>query len=129
MGRFNKYEQSSQSRGRPYKIHPIWQGIGCILLILIPILSYAGAVLLVEQNMDQHWLPAPIMLMQTVNIPFLDMAVPHLYANLVVAVILALIGFAVVTMLYGALYSATGPSRYGPLDAHPDEFRPRKRRR
>ncbi len=129
MGRFNKYERSSQSTERPYKIHPIWQGIGCLLLILIPIISYAGAVLLVDENVNQNWLPAPTALMQTVNVPVLDMSVPHLFANLVVAALLALIGFAAVTVLYGVLYSVMGPSRYGPLDAHPDEFRPRKRRR
>jgi len=92
-------------------------------------LSYAGAVILVNENLTQHWLPAPALLLQTVVIPVAGIAVPHLYANLVVAFLLALIGFAVVTMIYSVMYSAIAPSRYGPLDAPPDDFRPRKRRR
>ena len=129
MGRFNKYEHSAQATARPYKVHPVWQGIGCLLLILIPLLSYAGAVLLVNENLTRHWVPAPALLLQTVAIPVIGLRVPHLYANLLTAFLLALIGFAVVTMFYSIMYSALGPSRYGPLDAHPDEFRPRKRRR
>lgn len=129
MGRFNKYEHQGRSKPRPYKVHPIWQGIGCLMLIVIPILSYAGAVLLVEENMTRHWLPAPAVLMQTVFIPVVGISVQHLYANLLAAFLLALCGFAILTMIYGMLYGAIGPSRYGPLDTHPDEFRPRKRRR
>ena len=129
MGRFNKYEHQREIKPRPNTVHPIWQGIGCLLLILIPILSYAGAVILVNENLTQHWLPAPALLLQTVVIPVAGIAVPHLYANLVVAFLLALIGFAVVTMIYSVMYSAIAPSRYGPLDAPPDDFRPRKRRR
>jgi len=129
MGRYNKYEQQRQAGPKTNQIHPIWQGIGCLLLIIIPVISYAGAVVLVNENLNRHWLPAPSMLLQTVTIPVLDIDVPHLYANLVVALLLALLGFALVTMMYAALYSAVGPSRYGPLDAPPDEFRSRRRRR
>jgi hypothetical protein len=129
MGRFSQYDQNSKGMPRTNKVHPIWQGIGCLMLIAIPILSYAGAVLLVEENMTRHWLPAPSELLQTVFIPVAGVSVPHLYANLLVAFLLALLGFTILTMAYGALYSAIGPSRYGPLDAHPNEFRERKRRR
>lgn len=129
MGRFNKYEQQRQLKPLPRTVHPIWQGIGCLLLILIPVMSYAGADVLVKANLTQHWVPAPASLLQTVVVPVAGVAVPHLYANLVVALLLALIGFAVVTMIYSLLYGAIAPSRYGPLDAPPDEFRPRKRRR
>jgi energy-converting hydrogenase Eha subunit E len=129
MGRFNKYEHQRQVQPDARSVHPIWQGIGCLLLILIPILSYAGADLLVNENLNQHWVPAPVVLLQTVEVPVVGIAVPHLYANLLVALLLALIGFAAVTMIYSVMYSAMAPSRYGPLDAPPDEFRPRKRRR
>lgn len=30
----------------PWRVHPIWRGIGCLLLILIPIISYGLAELL-----------------------------------------------------------------------------------
>jgi hypothetical protein len=129
MGRNFQHDQNSRGMPRDNKVHPIWQGIGCLMLIAIPILSYAGAVLLVEENMTRHWLPAPSELLQTVFIPVAGVSVPHLYANLLVAFLLALLGFTILTMAYGALYSAIGPSRYGPLDAHPNEFRERKRRR
>lgn len=32
----------------PWRVHPIWRGIGCLLLILIPIISYGLAEVLLE---------------------------------------------------------------------------------
>ena len=129
MGRYNKYESQGQGPAHPKKVHPIWQGIGCLLLILIPIMSYAGAVILVNENLSRHWVPAPALLLQTVYIPVVGIAVPHLFANLVTGALLALLGFGFVTILYSLLYGAIGPSRFGPLDARPDEYRSHKRRR
>ncbi len=53
------------------------------MIILVPILSYMGAVILVDLNIVESWVPSPAVLMQTVTIPIVDVPVLHLYANLV----------------------------------------------
>ena len=132
MTRYDNYNPRARMPKRPYSVHPIWRGIGCFMMILIPVLAYAAAVLLVEENSRQCWLPMPRQLAQTIAIPMLG-NVPHLLANLVVALALSLVGFGVFTALYSLFFSLVGPSRFGPLDAPPvrredrmmDTYRPR----
>ncbi|MDD5467646.1 MAG: hypothetical protein PHS96_07550 [Anaerolineales bacterium] len=119
MSKYYSYSRQAPPKPRPWKIHPIWRGIGCIMFLLIPILSYAGAILLVEANTKQRWVPATTRIMRSVTVPGLG-AVEHLYANLMVTLVLMLVGFAGVVALYTLVFSIFGPSSLGPLDAPPE---------
>ena len=33
---------------RPWKVHPVWRGIGCFMAILIPIMAWAGAIVMIS---------------------------------------------------------------------------------
>jgi hypothetical protein len=125
MGKYDKFNPTVHAAERPWEIHPIWRGIGCLMGVLIPIIAYAASVLLVEANMTEGWVPAPFELIQTVEVPMIG-PVEHLFANLIVTVLLSLVGFGLLTILYSILYSVVGPPRYGPLDAPPQK--PRRRR-
>ncbi|MEJ2597403.1 MAG: hypothetical protein P8Z00_03675 [Anaerolineales bacterium] len=116
MGYQQQYRRSQprQQQG----VHPIWRGIGCFLMILIPIMSYAGAEILIEQNSSAHWVAVPVELARTVPVPMLG-NVPHFYATLVVMILLMVLGFGVLTVVFAFFWSAVGPSKYGPLDARP----------
>lgn len=101
MGFYERYTK----RGPDEKegIHPVWRGIGFILMGLIAVMSYAGANLLVEANKTRGWIEVP---------PGIQGGVawaPDLYAELVVAFFLALIGFSVVTIVYSFIYQLTRP--------------------
>lgn len=128
MSKYMKYNDRSRMAERPWKIHPIWRGIGCLLMLMIPVMAYAGAVVLVRENSQNKWLPMPAELMQTVNIPYLG-DVKAFFAVLIVTVLLMIIGFGVVTILYSLIYSAFGPPRLGPLDAPPVRTSPARRKR
>jgi hypothetical protein len=95
-------------------------------MILIPIIAFAGAVLLVQANLEQRWLPTPYQLAQPVVLPYFG-RVNYLYAYLLVAVVLSLIGFALLSLVYALIYSMVGPPQYGPVDSPP--VRHQKRRR
>lgn len=128
MAKYDKYNMRSRMAERPWKIHPIWRGIGCLLLILIPIMAYAGAVILVQANAEQHWLPMPRELTQTVELPILG-GFKQFYAIAIVTVLLIIIGYGLITFIYSLLYSAVGPPQLGPLDAPPIRRSPPKRQR
>lgn len=128
MSKYMKYNDRSRMAERPWKIHPIWRGIGCILMLVIPVIAYAGAVVLVRENSQQKWLPMPAELMQTVNLPFVG-DVKNFLAVAIVTVLLMIIGFGFVTIIYSMIYSAFGPPRLGPLDAPPIRTSPAKRKR
>ncbi len=118
MTRYDKFNRRASMLDRPWKIHPIWRGIGCIMMVIIPIMAYAGAVLLVQENMRQGWLPMPRDLARTITIPMLG-SYPNLLAYLVVALTLSVVGFGVYTAIYALLNAIVGPSRFGPLDVPP----------
>jgi amino acid permease len=127
MGKYEKYSMQSRAADSPWTIHPIWRGIGCVLIVLIPFLAYGGAVLLVQANQEQKWAPVPGQLSQAVEIPYLG-SFDNLFITLLVTVVLILVGYALITVIYTLLMSVLGPPRYGEMDA-PPQRRSGKRRR
>ncbi len=117
MGKYS-YNRRATIPPRPWTIHPIWRGIGCLMMILIPIMSYAGATLIVQANIKQRWVPMPVELARTINVPFIG-DVRYLLAILAVAVFLMLVGFGILTAVYSLVYRVLGPPQYGPLDSPP----------
>jgi len=118
MTKFDQYSARSRAPKRPWTVHPIWRGIGCLMMILIPVMSYAASVLIVQEDLKQGWLPVPVEFSRAITIPYFG-NVPYLLANLLVAVVLSLIGFGIFTAFYSLIYSILGPSQYGPLDSPP----------
>jgi len=137
MGHSRSFQVSSQEEARPWKVHPIWRGFGCVMILIIPIMSYAGASLLIQMNTEQNWgFPIPYEFSRTVEvnipspvaeIPSLYWSVPNLYANLMLGFLLMLIGFGLLMVFYAVIYSMMGPSRLGPLDAKPVRSTPKKK--
>ena len=122
---------------RAWKIHPIWRGIGCFFILLVPIMSYAGADLFIRYN---RWFPLPNDLLQPIllpysNLPQLDGWIAMLngylgrliYAHLFFTVVFIFLGFGVFSVLYSFLYRFVGPPRYGRFDSPP--LKPDRRRR
>ena len=128
MTKYDKFSSQSRAAKRPWEIHPVWQGIGCVLMVIVPIMAYAAAVLIVEANIEQGWLPMPVELVRPVDILEFGM-VDHFFANLMVAALLSILIFTVMFAVYSLLYRMVGPSRYGPMDAPPEDYRWRKGKR
>jgi len=62
--------------------------------LLVPIISYAGAVILVNMNMEASWVAVIGCFYADCCRSVVWIAVPHLYANLMVTGILILVGYA-----------------------------------
>jgi hypothetical protein len=115
----SKYDPTYQPKSRRSilpPVHPVWRGIGCILLILLPILSFAGAKILVQANFKQRWVQVPTELLGSFTVPVVGRVI---YADLAVAVGLIVVGFAILTVVYAIIYRFLGIPRYGPLDSPP----------
>ena len=124
-----KYEK--EQKQRPWKIHPVWRGIGCFMAILIPVMAWAGAAVLIQ---DEALFKTPDSLTQPVIIRFTQYRFVNdviqwlnlnlggrglTYAQLVYWVVLMLVGFLLLVILYGIIYRLIGPPKYGPLDSPP----------
>jgi len=54
-----KYSFASRQTSRPRReVHPVMRGIGCIMIILVPLLAFGSAVLLVNYGAAHGW-PIP----------------------------------------------------------------------
>jgi len=120
MSKYKIYEQPRKEH--PWKIHPVWRGIGCVMLVLIPLMAYAGASLLMEANAHNHWVPVPREFRGPAQYPYL-------YAHLGVTLLVSMIGFVVMVIIYSLVYRFAGPPRYGAQDAPPPRKSSRRRRR
>lgn len=122
MGKYQMYQSNASSKRKEMGTHPIWRGIGFALLILTPILGYAGAVVLVNANKVENWVAFPADL-------FVKSADPYILIKIIVAVVLMFIIYGIFQLLTFFLYRVFGPSRYGPLDVPPVTYKGKKTNR
>jgi len=107
------------------------RGIGCIMIVVVPILAYGVSVLLVNYGATQGW-PIPLnwygppaihpLLWQLQGLqPILRFiqAQNNLEANLIFTVAIAVVIGGIMSVIYGYMYTIFGPPRYGPQDAPP----------
>lgn len=120
---YRSYMQPPPPR-KPWQVHPVWRGIGCIFILLLPLISYFAAVLIVRENIKRRWFQIPSEFMGSITIPHLGR---FYYVDLFVAFILLAIGFGLLVTLYAILYRIIAPPFYGPLDAPPVRYRKKRR--
>jgi hypothetical protein len=128
MGKYSRLSGQRPPPPPPWKIHPVWRGLGCLLILIGPVLAYITADILVAMTMKEGWYPVPAELARVVRLPLIEINVPHFFANMLVAALLLLFGFALIMILYTVIFAIAGPGRYGPLDAPPVRERPRRSR-
>lgn len=130
MGKYSSMNRRAE-RPRNLGVHPVMRGIGCIMIIIVPILAYGSAVLLVDYGVSRGWpippgwLGAPTFppLLQrlqglTVVLQFLR-AQNNLIANIVFAIAITVVIGGIMSMIYGYVYTLFGPPQYGPNDVPP----------
>ena len=121
-----------------------WRGIGCIFMIILPVISYMAAVFLLTEvdsirSTFMRAMPGffgtipihPLLLRVTALNLFWDWirAQPDLPINLVLGIIILIALSGVIATLYGFMYRAVAPSKYGPTDAPPQKKSRGKRKR
>jgi len=138
MGRYrDTFAQVDQKVMRP---HPIWRGIGCLIIILVPILSFAAASVTMPVLLNRGLVPQQLLFTpQTPDwlwyVPIVAQAFQFLFgrfaifATLILTFVYILLIGGIFSSIYAVMYRAVAPSRYGPMDAPPPKTRVRKYRR
>lgn len=132
-----KYERKKEER--PWKVHPVWRGIGCFMIIIMPVMAWAGAKLFLETN-NIVVLPEILNKLVLINISgqgTVDTATNWFnnftsgmgitYGQLFFTLVFLFLGYGLISILYSLLYSIIGPPRYSQFDARPMPT-PRRRR-
>ncbi len=123
-GARNKPEMPKVNR----EVHPVMRGIGCIMMVIVPIISYLASTVIV------NYLPIPLPpeMTRPIDIPgwmfnlnglvpvfnYIE-SQPLLIAYIIFTVLIAVLLFTIMAIVYGFIYKAFGPSQYGPLDEPP----------
>lgn len=128
-----KYTSHSRTPPKPRDpgVHPIMRGIGCIMMIVVPILAYGTALLLVDYGIRQGW-PIPPNWLRPITIPPLLLSLrglepvwnfllvqDNLIAVVVFTIAITVVIGGIMSVLYGYMYTLFGPPRYGPQDSPP----------
>ena len=136
-----KYKSSVSERGiQPKQRPPIWRGIGCLLIILVPVISYAAAELSLPFFLNQGLVPRELLFTPRVPdwlwyAPMLAQIVQSLIgqyaflAILILTFIYTLFIGTVISIFYAFMYRIISPKRYGPLDAPPPRIKVKKYKR
>lgn len=99
-------------------VNPVWRGIGCLLMIIIPIMSFAVSILLYQAKVPQEYFPLTRDLANMTHIPVFNVTIPLFYV-LIVTALVTFLGYIALTVFYSLVFRVGSGSRYGPLDSAP----------
>ncbi|MBI4770315.1 MAG: hypothetical protein HY784_07895 [Chloroflexi bacterium] len=112
-------------------LNPVWRGVGCLLLVILTGGGFLGAGWFVQANYTHGWIYLPPELAQPLvtlppglPAPLYWLSQPWLGVKLVIAVLVAVLSFAILTVAYGVV----NPIRPGKFDAPPQRPISRPRR-
>jgi hypothetical protein len=98
------------------KVHPIWRGIGFLLMILAPVMAYATTLLFLDGNATANWVKIPTELI----VKWQD---PLILVKVIVTLFLTLVFMIVLQFVYFIIMRIVAPPRYGPLDVKPVAYK------
>lgn len=107
------FQQKTETRlARP--VHPVWRGIGFIMIILIPAMAYGLTTVILDLNGKNNWFPIPpeFMIYKWGLDPFLLVKIGMTLAISFVVYTL----FLLITYLLNSVFA---PKRYVPPDLPP----------
>jgi hypothetical protein len=124
-----KYQSYQKPKELPRnEVHPVWRGIGCIIMLISPIISWAAAQVLLDFGKTQHW-AFLYELSEVIRFPDIVYQIPgilvvanylssiaYLKALLIFFFLLLILFSGVFAVLNAMLYRLVGPPRYTALD-------------
>lgn len=118
--------------------HVIWRGIGCLLMIFIPLISIAAGVETVKYGLAHGWaipyellgrpaLPGFFYQSSGLLILFGPLTrIDNFYAYLAFSVLFTVALGGLISLVYAFAYRFVAPPRYGPLDEPPPRIKTKK---
>jgi len=139
MGKYGSRQQKP-SMPKRNTVNPYMRGIGCLLMIIVPVFAYAIGDFLAGrgfgyQIIPREWygymsIPPALANFSGLNAVFGYLAtIPHLPATLILAIVVIILLGGLISVIFGWLYSLLAPSRYGPYDVPPPRVKTKKYKR
>ncbi len=90
----------------PWRVHPIWRGIGCAFLVIIPVISLGLSDMLLARFEE----PLPEFLARPMILPGFGEA-ENFLGRIFIAIIISIVLFVLLSVLGSILYSVLGGSQ------------------
>ena len=120
--------ESKTDRERSRWPHPIWRGIGVVMMILTPLMSFAIADLLLQyldRNVKDFVLPD--VLLKSVEIP--GYGVVEMFGGVLIATLIVTLAlFSVLFTINAIVYGIFSEQNLMALEAKPERYKKRKKR-
>ena len=137
MGKYSKYQRKSEKKP---EANPIWRGIGCILIVVVPVISYALTAILTPLIVATDLVPLELLghvkfPEWAVKTPILsDIAlfiggINDLGLKLIAFFVILLLVAAIFSLLYSLVSQVIGPPRYSDKDAPPSKYKAKEYKR
>lgn len=132
---FSSQQYRKEHEERPWKINPIWRGIGCFLILLVPIMAWFSASIFLHSELQFINSPemnrpitikhVPISLIDGFITKINQFSIEHdlVGGQFFYFILFMFFGFGILAFLYAVLYRMAGPPRYGPFDVPPSRMR------
>jgi len=139
MGRHSTRAKEKESVVRN-TVNPYMRGIGCLLMLIVPVFSYGVGYYLADQHIGIGLLPTewygfitvPPALANFRGLSFIANFLatqPHFMATLAFTVVTIVVVGGIVSIIFGYMYSIFAPSKYGPMDVPPPRVSTKKYKR
>lgn len=138
MGKYTSFTPQRPLKSKSDGPHEIWRGIGCLMMIIVPVISFAFGVTLIKYGITHGW-SIPYQLLGLPTLPdFVFRSsglvaivspiarIENLYAYLTAGGIIMILLSGLISMLYAFVYRFFGPPRWGPLDEPPPRIKTKR---
>ncbi len=112
MGRETRRYVDEEDRLKPKQMDPVWRGVGCLIIVALGIVGYFLSGILLNANMENHWVYIPPVIMAP---PFLPWLPPGTALRIVIGLIAVILGYTVISAVYAIMF----PIRLGETDVPP----------
>ena len=134
MGKYTRFQRKAPGKKA---LNPIWRGIGCILIIVVPLLAFWMMLVLVPPIIATG--KVPYQLVGRVHFPewafkfkivglvatFIS-SIDNLWISIITFFVMLVILTGFMSLPYAILYSLIGPARYTEMDAPPTKHKVKK---
>jgi hypothetical protein len=137
MGKYAKYQRKSEKKRES---SPIWRGVGCILIVVVPLISYGLMIILTPVIKATNLVPyellgqvkfpawavkAPVLS----DLTFFIGGINDLWLKVIAFVVILLLLTTISSLIYTMIFQLIGPPRYTDKDAPPAKYKAKVYRR
>ncbi len=138
MGKHTKRAQEITPKKDPTQTLA-WRGIGCLLMLIVPAISIAGALATIASPLVGY-IPYQLMgypvlpnyFFATAGLTYIFSPIvntQNLYAIILISAVYMVALGGIISLVYAVIYRIANPKRYGAFDAPPPNIKAKKYKR